>query len=254
MFVKYSRICRFVLFVAPCVVWADLGLANIQAVCKVELKDGSIVEGVMLVATGGYINKYDTYGFYLVIPRKENDVLVGPKTIEKAVLFNTDFHAIQPFEGIVERSPNSRYQWGRWFENPKVFYLRDVTNSYYYGGNVKITTEIDTVESELILRRQYVDHTVCELRDCIPVFPEIPEELYLTSRVESVKPIYIDMEQIERFELVLMPSQRWLDKIAAVEKAYIDTHEMYEVLLPEWWHNVMKNKASARAKFKRWGR
>jgi len=226
----------------PITLRGDLGLPDVQAICKVELKDGRTIEGVILVAKGGYQRYLDTNGFLLIVDK-----------IQKAVLFNTDFYAIRPYEGVVERSPHNRSGWGPWFKNPKVYYLRDVTSKYY--GDFKqteIKEQVDTANSLLVLKRDIIHHVEYELLPYIPIFPKVPEELFLRGKVKSIKPLHVDVRDIQRFELVWEPSQKWIAQISAVKDKWIKTHDTFEVVFPVWFHQVIKEKERYKKLFKPW--
>jgi hypothetical protein len=235
MLIKQLGVFLCTLYVIPCMVRADLGLPCVQAVCEVRLNDGTKVEGVVLVATGGYLLKFDNYGFLLLVERPQEEGIVGPTTIELAVLFDPTFYAIQPHEGIVERSPRSQSGPGRWFREPKKYFLRDVTYREHFAYGLEVKSEYDSTDLPLLLRRDLVDHRVYELLDYVPIYTKVPEELYLTREIHSVKQLRIKVENIQRFALVFEPSQRWLDEIAAV-----------------WWHDIIKRQEDYKDSFKKW--
>jgi len=192
---KLIILCCFLLLISE-VSLADC-LPDVLSVCKIELRDGKAIEGVILVAQGGYNRYYDTNGFYLVLNQK----------MVKVVLFNTDFYAIQPYKGIVELSPTSKTGWGLaakkkgWFETPKIYYLHDITSEKLKGldfTEVKVTA--DTLDSTIMLKRDIVHHNAYELLDYIPVFTEVPRDLYLGQDI-SIQPLRVYTKDVERFEL-----------------------------------------------------
>jgi len=63
-----------------------------------------------------------------------------------------------------------------------------------------------------------------ELLSFVPIFPEVPKELFLDREKLSVEPLKIDIDMVERFELVLEPSEDWLKQISEVEEAYKKAH------------------------------
>ncbi len=243
------------LLIIPVISHADMGLQDVQAVCKIELKNGKTIEGVMLVARGGYNRHHDTNGFYVVI---NNETV-------KVVLFNTDFYAIQPYKGIVENSPTKKSGWGlTWkrqgeLENTKTYYLKDISSLHYPSFDqteIKETTDtvkIDPTDSLILLKRDIVHHIACELLDYVPIFPEVPPELFLDA-VGSNMELRIATKEIERFELVWEPSQKWLDQISNVTQTWIETHrDKVEALIPPvWFHEMMKEKDNYKDSFKHW--
>lgn len=253
MSIKQLAVVVFTLCLIPCVLRADLGLPHIQAVCQVTLKDGTTVEGVVLVATGGYLLKFDNYGFLIVVDKPKNEGAVRhARAIEVAALFDLTFRAIQPYNGIVETLPLGQTGWGRWFRKPKVYFLRDVTYKTYFANNFEITSEYDSTGLPILLKRDLIDHRVYELLEYVPIYTRVPEELYLTREIESVEELRIKVESIERFALVHEPSQSWLDEIAEIEKAFKETHDMFEILLPWWWHDILEKQELFKDKFKKW--
>ena len=260
MFRRSMLITFCLLHSIPVITMADLGLADVQAICRVELKDGSVIEGVVLVAKGGYNRDYDLNGFYISIYVETSNFLAAPCTIDKEVLFDLNFFAIRPYKGIreyripVEGKPPYQQKFGMWFfeGEPDVFYLNDVTQKYYFYNQIEIKTETDTSSSPTIVRRDFIEHTVVELLNYIPIYPKVPDELYLRRGITSVKPIHVDIEKLERFELVVDPSQKWLDEITSVVKAFKESHDMFEVLLPAWWHDIIKQKERHKEVFKEW--
>jgi hypothetical protein len=133
-----------------------------------------------------------------------------------------------------------------------VYFLRDVTYKTYFSSNFETKSEYDSTDGPLLLRRDLIDHRVYELLDYVPIYTRVPEELYLTLKIESVKELRIKVGNIQRFELVSEPSQKWLDEIAIVEKAFKESQEMWEVPLPAWWHDVVNQQERYKDLFKKW--
>lgn len=240
----------FFLWIAPVVSFSD-GLSDVLSVCKIELRDGKTIEGVIIVAHGGYNRYYDTNGYYLVLNQK----------IEKVVLFSTDFYAIQPYKGIVELSPNSKTGWGLeakkkgWFETPKIYYLHDISLEKLQGMNfTEVKATADTLDSKILLKRDIVHHNVYELLDYIPVFTEVPRDLYLGQDI-SIEPLRVYTKDVERFELVLEPSQKWIDQINSGVSEWTKKHQVeenFEVPLPDWFHQIRQEKEKYKVFFKPW--
>ncbi len=102
----------------------------------------------------------------------------------------TDFCAIQPNEGMVERAfihgdsiiaivPDSIiHGWFReHLKSLKIYFLYDISSNYYPGDRV-IKMQLDSINNTLILKRDFVIHIACELLDYIPVYPKIPEGIF----------------------------------------------------------------------------
>lgn len=213
--------------------YADLGLFDVQSICKATLKNGNIIEGFILIGSGGHKKYYDTNGFYIVADNKFKD----------AVLFNIDFKAIEPFKGTVYTADGS-HSWGSWFKNPKVYYLRDVTSRKYQYKQTEITEKVFGKNNN-ILKRDIIHHMEYELIEHIPIYTQLPKELYLNSENISVKPILLNVNDIERFELIREPSRHWIEQISKVENAWKKAHpdETEETMPPNWFHKIIKDEA-----------
>ena len=243
------------LLIMPVISHADMGLQDVQAVCKIELKNGKTIEGVILVARGGYNRHYDTNGFYLVI---NNETV-------KVILFNTDFYAIQPYKGIVENSPTRKSGWGlTWkrkgeLENTRTYYLRDISSLHYPSVDqteIKETTDtvkIDPSDSLILLKRDIIHHIAYELLDYVPIFREVPPELFLEVTSSNIA-LRVATKEIERFELVLEPSPKWLDQISNVTQTWIEARrdKVEAIIPPVWFHEIMKEMDNYKDLFKLW--
>ena len=73
----------------PLLAFADFPLSHVQAICKVTLKNGAIIEGAILLCTGGFLEKWDTNGFLLLGERHE-----------KPLLFSQNFKSIYFYKMI----------------------------------------------------------------------------------------------------------------------------------------------------------
>jgi len=230
----------FFLWISPVVSFSD-GLSDVLSVCRIELRDGRTIEGVVWVAQGGYNRYYDTNGFYIKL---------DPAT-EKVVLFITDFYAIAPYKGIVWRTPEEMTGWGlaaknkARLENAQVCYLHDVTSKKYQTGNAtEVIETVDTLDSSTVLKRDIVYHNIYELLDYIPVFTEVPGELYVGQSI-TVEPIRVPTKDVLRFILVLEPSQKWLEQIDSAVAEWTKKHqseENFEVPLPVWFHQIIRER------------
>ena len=240
----------FLLVFGSVCAFADAGPSpDVQAVCKVTLKNGQVVEGIILVATGYFLSPddqsyYNTNGFLLTFDNGE----------KMPVLFNADFKAIEPHKGRV-RDPKGR-ESTRTDPLTKVFFLHDVTPRSGWGSY-----ETDLNENivggqpgtALLLRREIIHHIDYELLDSVPVFATIPKELFLRFADPSVKPVLINVNDIDTFELYREPPKKWLDRIARAEKAWRERHSdpMDETFPPRWYHRYVKLEGTARM-FKPW--
>ena len=240
----------FLFFFGSVCAFADAGPSpDLQGVCKITLKNGQTVEGVILVGTGGYLSPdvqsyYNTNGFFLVFENGQR----------MPVLFNGEFKAIEPNKGRVRGSnAGENIPAGK---VTQMFFLHDVTPGTSFDSyQTAITEEILPKETgtDLLLRREIIHRIDYELLDAIPVFTTIPEELYLRREHLSVKPVLIKITEIDTFELYREPPQEWLDRIARIEKAWIERHPdpTCETFPPFWYHSYVKHEGAAKM-FKPW--
>lgn len=229
-------------------------LETVLAICRVEMTDGSSMEGVIYVASATFDRYYHPNGFYLVHKYIGPDV-INPVIGGKTVLFNTNFYALKPYAGVVEHSPMSQSGMSPSFRIQKAYYLRDITHKYYAGSPTE-EVSLNSTDSSLILKCDFIDHAVWELLEYIPVFPKVAKEFWRGTAVKSVKELHIPITNIERFQLVLEPSEVWLTQIANVkaenDRELLKNKNAEDTPTPVWWHNFMKEKELFKDSFKPW--
>ena len=75
---------------------------------------------------------------------------------------------------------------------------------------------------------------------------------------EKIKPILVPMIQVEKFELLRDPPQKWLDDIAEKTRTWAKKYGTCDdcVLLVEWYHELVKKPKEERRyfeeMFKKW--
>ena len=89
---------------------ADLGAPTIQAICKVTLKDGKTVEGIITFGPGGYDYNYRPHGFCFVHDR-------GTKQLK---LYNFSFRRLTPANNGDHRAGTS-----------KLYYVENISKQRY---------------------------------------------------------------------------------------------------------------------------
>jgi len=60
---------------------------------------------------------------------------------------------------------------------------------------------------------------------------------------------------VERFELVLEPSQKWIDQITSAASEWTKKHQLeenFEVPPPDWFHQIRQEKEKYENYFKPW--
>lgn len=183
----------------------DGGLPTIQAVCRIELNNGEIHEGIISFGGGGYEWRYIPNGFYT---KYSNSGYVG--------LFNLEY-----------RSPDFDTKG-----ESEIFYLENLTES-------RIGYEIKE-NGDSLLTRYYKESF--KLHKKFPIYQSLPNSLYVGYDSTLSKKI-IEVDKIASFELLEDPQQKWLDLIEEARKErqkVEDTWEDYNE--PVWYHDVMKNE------------
>jgi hypothetical protein len=244
----------FSLILSPKQILGDMGNSDIQAICRITLKDGKTIEGVILVGKGGYQRYLDTNGFYIIVDNPPHGKL------KKAILFNLQFEGILPFKG-------KRFQGGSTStnptlaKNPQVYYINDITAKTHYIHETKVEEILQKEKKPLILKRKISHNLVYELLDHIPVYTRLPDVIHLESgfqQKEKIKPILVPMIQVEKFVLLRNPPQKWLDDIAEKTRTWVKKYGTCDdcVLMVEWYHELIKKPAADREyyekTFKKW--
>ena len=224
------------------------------AICRITLKDGKTIEGVILVGNGGYQRYLDTNGFYIIVDNPPHGKL------KRAILFNLRFEGILPFKGKMFRG-QSTSTIPTLANNPQVYYLHDITTKIHYYKETKVEENLEKDKKPLILKRKISHDLVYELLDHIPVYPKLPDVIHLESgyiQKEKIKPILVPMIQVEKFELLRDPPQKWLDDIAEKTRTWAKKYGTCDdcVLLVEWYHELVKKPKEERRyfeeMFKKW--
>jgi len=158
----------------------DMGIFDLQAACKIKLKNCETIYGFIVVGRGGYLTSYDTNGFYWKTEQGK-----------RQALFNIESKSFEMETGKIIRV-NGGSSPGNRFKPVSVFYLRDISSYKYskFNNNREI---VETEDSLNVLNRDIIYHNAYELLDYIPVYLILPESLYL-GRPEPVnfEKVYLD--------------------------------------------------------------
>jgi len=214
---------------------ADLGLADVLAVCRVTLRTGRQVEGVMLVASGGYDKHLSTNGFFELI----NDSIQS-----SPLLFGRDFGAFEPRDGIVSETLGSGARVRRF--KATTYFLYDMSLRTPSGllMDIRNALRAATDTTALLLTRDISHHLSYELLRYVPLYPTVPPKLSLGWEDPSAAPEKLVVKDIARFELVRNPSAEWLKQIAAAESTHRTVHaEDPDLVLPTWYHRIVNESA-----------
>jgi hypothetical protein len=212
---------------------ADLGLADVLAVCRVTLRTGRQVEGVVLVASGGYDKHLSTNGFFELINDSMNSI---------PLLFGRDFGAFEPRDGIVNETLGSGAR-GRRFK-ATTYFLYDMSQRAPSGllMDIRNALRAATDTTVLLLTRDISHHLSYELLRYVPLYPTIPPKLLGSWEDPSAAPEKLAVKDIARFELVRDPSADWVKQIAAAESTYSADHaEDPDMFLPTWYHRIVND-------------
>ena len=210
----------------------SLGNPTIQSVCKIAMKDGSIVQGLITLGYGGYYGNWMN-GFYLeYYPSGVNYKYEQTKFF--TLRFKSFVKVDSTYDFYGKRFENCRkIKFLHWVESPTIYQPQKM---FYDDNNTS-----DTVRLTTHLERKYV------ALDSITVYFEIPTGTYLYyDTIQKTKFQKIAVRDIVRFELFEKPEQKWLDMISLAE---IKADELYngkdssgDFLAAGWYHEILKNE------------
>jgi hypothetical protein len=197
----------------------DLGVPEIQAVCKVTLNDGKTIEGFITFGTGGYEYKYRPHGFCF-----EHDN--GTKQL---FLYDLKFN-------LSNLESYGSYRNG----TAKLCYVKNISSRYLQQPK----TEFDEKESTLTITK--IDVEKYKLLRQMPIYTKLPLDLYIghCSDEQNGK-TSIEVNQIKSVELLKTPSKIYLDIIENARKrqsASDKEEEWVDYLEPVWYHEIIMDK------------
>ena len=211
---------------------ADLGNGDLLAVCRVTLRTGKRVEGVVLVASGGYDRYLSTNGFF---------ELTNDSIQSMPLLFSRKFGGFEPRDGIVNETRVTGVGTRVRRFKATTYFLYDMSHRTPSGlMDVRNELRAATDTTALSLTRDISHHLRYELLRYIPLYPGVPPNLFLGWEDPSAAPEKLAVKDIARFDLVRDPSAEWLKRIAAAESAYCADHaEDPDLFLPTWYHRIV---------------
>lgn len=266
---KRIVVLAILMIMIPSCIWADLGIPDVHAICRIEMEDGRAIEGVLLVGIGGWQEYLDTSGF-LVISKKleeynENDPFTlklgldrtgwPPVANMQAELFSDEFYAYMPNDGRSFKYPpgsGARRSSGGWARrDQKIYYVQDVTSQKYQVNHRGEAIEAYGADSCVVIKKAVTRHVEYRLIQYIPVYPRIPPSLFIHHGDPGFVKVAVD--SVVSFEFVLEPSQEWLDRIDAARREWSEDQDTFEVLFPVWMHEVFKDRERyGNIRFKPW--
>jgi hypothetical protein len=187
---------------------------DLQAICRIETTDSQTVTGAISIANGVapelLENPPETNGFLFL---RDEPRMPGGRRGEEIYLFPFESPGMErgmyvSWNGLARCSHKSEQGWPR---DAKEYYLKDVTIEKLGKSRFRtVRTEFVREGKSLVLRRDVVNRypNVFEMRDCVPVYTEIPEDGSLRDAV-SIQPMCIPMNKIQEFNILADPPEIW---------------------------------------------
>jgi len=230
----------FILSLLPCMVFADLGSTDIQAVCQLTFRDGTVMNGFILIGDGSLHSYMDPRGFIY------DDM--------QPIIFDFNFRAIDFEKGIVVLDTDTLTGYP-FDDREKLYFFIEETSDKFTYKDIHIMKEISGGFEELHIE----NHRAFVLSKYIPVYPEVPDYLYLKENVFEEQPFFksqgmketkmikVDISNLSRIELITKPHESVLKQIENKEnrfKEYLKNCEDCEFLFPEWLHDYIDKYGS----------
>ena len=200
----------------------DLGLPEIQAVCKVTLNDGKTIEGFITFGTGGYDYMYRRHGFCRLYENGEREII------------SYEF----PFKLL------SYYRYGNHQTGTKKLYYAE---NIAQGSGMGKHTKKNFNEKQKTLTITKTDVEKYRLLDEMVMYKKIPLDLFLAYKKnnESEK-VTIKMSEIKSIELLKKPSESSIEIIKKARERQGKAEEEDEYWLdyqpPVWYHEIITDQ------------
>lgn len=197
----------------------DLGSPTINAICRIELNDGNIVEGMLVIVSGGY-EGFRKNGFGTCYEDNDN--------------FNYDLFTMDDYR-FTAKSSSSRYN--------------SVTNKYIYPEKYFLAAQRDNGETrESLFHRESGELAISVSRKynylvlkSFHIYYELPVSLYLPLESKTsdskLRSKTINVDDIVKFQLIKEPSYRWTTLIQETRaKRDAISEEWTDYMEPIWYH------------------
>jgi len=197
----------------------DLGLSEIQAVCKVTLKDGKTIEGFITFGNGGYDYKYRRHGF----------CRIHESGRKKIIPFDFSFNLL------------SYYRYGKHqIGTKKLYYAENITQ-----GPILRESQFNEKQKTLTITKTDVEKY--QLSDEMVMYKKIPIDLYLAYKENNESErITIKMNEIKSVELLKTPSKNSIELIKRAREKQIKAEKedgyWTDYQQPVWLHEIIMNK------------
>ncbi len=209
---------------------AQQKLPDIQALCKIELKDGNVVEGYISLGYAYDKHHYHPNAFYITT--------TATKTIIPIHLGFEGFYweNFQNLNGIV------------------VYYAESKSN------NPQFLYKTEEVNGQTILNKKTLREEEYKLKETFSIYKSLPVSMKLRAKnLPEEQTELINVNDIKTFELMKAPNVEWLSKInsskerltkkMASDKAKNNPWLGFEEAL--WYHELIHNK-QALSKWKKY--
>ena len=204
----------------------DVGVPSINAVCRIQLKDGTEIEGLICIVSGGY-QGFQKNGFVSCYPGNSNF---------NYFLFNADQFYFNP-EFLTMNYQEDRTTGQKIYQ--QLFYLQTEQ-----GEIQSHESTFNRVSGKVIvsINRKYRYTALKSLY----VFQDMEIDLHLPVQ-NSTKfgAISVKVDEINRFELLNVPSDKWIQQIAvARKKRDAVSQDWQDYVEPLWFHEISKDTMS----------
>lgn len=197
----------------------DLGLPEIEAVCKVTLKDGKTIEGFITFGFGGFEYKYRPNGF----------CFINEKGVRSFKFYNFKFQ----FLDVEKQMKNQRWK-------TKLYYVNNISTRDFS----KRTESFNKKDRTLTITDTDVEKY--QFLDEMTLYTKLPFDLFVGNDKGNLNgTITIPVSEIQSVELLKKPSTTSIETIKkAREKLYKDQEkeEWVDYYEPVWYHEIITDK------------
>jgi len=214
---------------------------TIQAVCKVNLRNGTIAEGFILLGSGNYEGIWMN-GFNL-------ETRQGGQRHDKQFFFDLDFRYILCTDSTIECAMKENNSLSRYLKVDKMnitFLLWKRNPSDY--DSIKYSSVDHSIKFIRHSEREYL------LLDSLTIYQDLTSGTFIDSVDNFQKPpkrikgSKIAVKDVGRFEILANPENAWLDKIESAEKSYSemnnDPDSSGDGREAEWFHKILTDKGT----------
>ena len=186
---------------------ADLGDPTVQAVCRIKLTNGRLIEGFLTMGAGGY-----------------DGITPSGFRFEAGTHKATHFFLLD-FKKLVRGAAG----------NYKII----STTGRISGEGVL------SKPSKVVFLEWDGEHQRYEELDALMVVTELPYYLYIDPKYEGLRKgtvITIPLKRILSFELIDHPAKKWLRHIKEREQIVSERDDFEDYMEPAWYHEILRDK------------